>query len=213
LTMIRQPNDNGYSYIGTIVMPLLAQERTPENVRTLTQALHKIFDYYIRFYMLQGGIHDQNPLYQDTYQEMYLNCIELLHSVRLDETTTFNRIKRYYNKSVQGWIHNKIWLKKKRQLDIVIDEPTVNKHIDNKNRYLDIEYKTDLGTVDVHIDRELPYYFELLSTMFGTVVYKKKHFYEKRYREAVFYGYLRNGRLVRAVDFFNLKYGAVFHGN
>jgi hypothetical protein len=197
------------------VLALIKQQpRSKEAVSEIVKAMHPIFDYYIKSYLIHARIFTHHDMFNDYYQDVYVECTRLAAKV-YDEWggADFNRIKRYFNKSVSGWVHNKVYLRKKKQVDIVVDNDHVLAQRDAYSAYDEVDYDTDMHTVEDHVNGSMGRYFELISALLGAEVYHKKNFYERRFRDTVFYKYLQTGQLMSADDFFRSKFGTVFGDN
>lgn len=209
-----EPNDEGFSYLAEPVLALVRQPRTKGNLSELLGVLHPVIDYYIKYYLYEFGLYDTHPDHDDAYGDTYRNVIDLLNKiepVRGGELTEFNRVKRYLNKSISGWLYNRIYKKRKRMVEMTKNEVYLMFYPDQKCQALEVEYTIDLETVKAHIDKELGFYFELYGTLFGSeAARKRRKLAEKQYRDAVYLQFHQTGKLMDAVDFFEMKFGRMF---
>ena len=90
-----------FEEVGDEVMSLLRKEQTPVVYASLCEHLYPVWDYYINFYLYKFRIFDGHEERSELYQQLYLKCLEMLRRVK-HEGNDFNRIKRYFNKSIYG---------------------------------------------------------------------------------------------------------------
>jgi len=208
--MKNQCNDDGFSYLETPAMYLFARPRTRNNVRDIIKMIHPILDYYIKYYLYKYRIYDNHPEHLDYYGDTYVFCCELLYNVQ-HTGNNFNRIKRYINKSISGWLYNKVYKKKKKCIELTKDELAVALQVDYRDDFAEVEYHHDLRQLKQTLATELDFYFELFSTVYGNIVFKHKEEFKKKYYDAAFLKYLKTGQLLQAIDFFENKYGNIFN--
>jgi hypothetical protein len=215
-------------------MALLAGERTRKNVSLLLALMHSIIDYYIRFYMYRFGIYDSHPDRGDIYGETYVRCVDLVGELRLDGivprgdyagqlsghgrpvvvergTANFNRIKRYLNKSIAGWIYNRVFKRRKRDIELTKDEAALLMHMDLEDNYGEVETAADIETIERHLESESAFYVELCSAMTAAPGRREKAV--RQYRDMVYASYSSTGRLPGAEDVFAERFGGVFGGD
>lgn len=229
----RAPVDDGFSFLERRAMALFAAERTQKNVSELLEILHPILDYYIRFYLYRFGIHDSHEDRGDIYGETYVRAVDLLGKIRLEGivprgdyrgqldsggqrtdasaekgTANFNRVKRYINKSIGGWIYNRVFKRPKRDIELTKDDLAALVYPDPEDKYGEVETAADIETIEKHLKTETPMYTELCSAMSGA---RERHAsVVRQYRDTVYEAYSETGKLPGAEDVFSDRFGRAF---
>ncbi len=183
------------------IMRLLAKKKTEHVVGALCEYFYPVWHYYINYYLYINKVYDEHPDYNDIYQELYVNCTEILKKdkVKLDGNN-FNRIKRYFNKSISGWVINRLFKKKKKQIEFDYSDMREFKVTVN-NDFEHVEYLSDLAKIEKHISGSFDFYFSLVIFNIPDLNTKKdrKKFKEK-FRNKIYSGYRETGRLLQPVE-------------
>ena len=202
--------------VGQQVMDII--QRGPEasgdrqQVSEVLHLMHDTIDYYIRFYLGQARIFEHHEQFRDYYHDIYLKCTILVGKICREWTdANYNRIKRYINKSISGWVHNALYLVKKKQIVLVIDTAAVMSQYGIANEYGAVDCAADIATVENHISSSLPRFFELVHAIEGDDVYTSKDKLAGRFRSAVMYEYVRSGRIMSVDEYFCKLTGAIFN--
>lgn len=174
-----------------------------QQVSEVLRLMHDTIDYYIRFYLGQARIFEHHTQFRDHYHDIYLKCTTLVSKVCREWTdANYNRIKRYINKSIAGWVHNALYLIKKKQIVLIIDTAAVMSQYGAANEYGAVECTVDMGIVEQHILSSSHRLFEMYSALMGDVAYTDKDQIIARFRSAVMYEYAKSGSLMTVDDYF-----------
>ena len=195
--------DFTFSELEKSIMHLLRQKRSREVARKLCFTFHPIWHYYINFYLYKNGIYDNNSEKDNMYNEVFVKCVELLDKVKYDVNTDFNRIKRFYNVSIGGWIFNLRAAARKSQITHVSDPQVLYNIISDDAAGERVEYTYDMKIVARHIKSQRGIFKEL-----SKLIYDKYKAYEM-FKAAVFERYLLDGRLLSAEDYFQKRVGSM----
>jgi hypothetical protein len=123
----------------------------------------------------------------------------------------FNRIKRYYNKSIHGFVLNEAYKKDKMLIYSKIgdsEEDIMQSVPDRENNIYEFEIKNDFDLVLKHIDAQFPIYFEYCAT-FRNDIYMLKDLFKRRFKRYVFKEFKKSGRLISGEEVFGRRYISV----
>ena len=193
------------------VMALLSKNRTDKIRNKLVALLAPIWTYYINYYLYRFKIYDKHPEHDDVFNEMFVKCVELLSKVQY-EGTDFNRVKRYFNKSIHGWIFNKLYYIKKKDLEYTKEELSDLWYADSVDQFKEVEYYIDLNMLEAHIKKQVPFCLEYYTTIFGMLSLKQRTIYACAYKRTAYKRYFANGQLLNADEFCRGRIGRAFLG-
>jgi uncharacterized protein YktA (UPF0223 family) len=197
-----------FEFLEKKIMYLLRGERTPFVKQLLGKYFYPIWRYYINFYMNQMGIEEARR--DDVFQTIYLSCSEMLDGIKW-RGNDFNRIKRYYNKSIHGFVLNEAYKKDKKLVYSKTGESAdsmLQSVPDIENNVYEFEVRNDLELVKAHIEEQFPIYFEYCATFRGDI-YSMKNLFKERFRRYVLKEFKKSGRLMSGEDVFGRKYISV----
>jgi hypothetical protein len=196
-----------FDELGKPIMLALVKTRTSAVMKKLLQLFLPIWEYYISYHLGRYRIYSEHADFPELHQEIYLYCIEVLKRVEGGKGNEFNRIKRYFNRSIQGWLINRIYTKQKRDIELTKDDVSLMMYPDQDNQYKVVELTTDLCTLEKHVDKEYGTYQELCGSLLGDVIYKEKKTYFNRFRKQVYDQYRETGKLLTAQEIFKTRFG------
>lgn len=195
------------------IMEKLREERTHENRKELLELFLPIWDYYIRYYLYKHGLNDQHANIHDMYSDLYCNCVDLLQKVKTRPETNFNRIKRYYNKSIAGWTYNLLYKKKRLPTIVNMDDVDIELFPDRVRPDRELEYILDSEKLEKVAEEQSIEYVDLFSFLIGKDALKKhKERHQRSYREKVFASYMHDGSIPPAMRMFDKRIGALLIG-
>lgn len=181
--------------------------------KRLVRIFHDIWTYYIKYYLGRYRIYDKHIEYPEYYNTIYCKCLDMLPRLQKlgDERNLFNRIKRYFNVSVSGLVHNTFAPPPASHPTFLRDEVILTSIESHQTTHAIIDYGIDMVIVQDLITKAVKDYLELYSVMYGMDTYiRRKKLLEKQITNDLYAQYLKDGILQNGADYFNSRIGSIF---
>lgn len=187
----------------------LSKRRTLESDKKLTKLFAPIWTVYINYWLYYFHITDSHPERGDIFGDTFCHCVDTLTKV---EEINFNRVKRYYNKSIEGWIRNRLYKTQKRKIETIPGEELF-KILPDKNKDIqELEFNRDMKKVVTYFEKQRIIFTEIYYTIFQDRAKEDYDRAQTRYKNAVCEMYLDSGLLLSAEEYLNKRIGFVFGG-
>jgi len=206
-TLVSKEKKMSFSDLEEEIMTTLEINPRASVLKKLNQLFHPLFNYYINFQLFSRRIYDQHDEYPEAYQILYEKCLTLIPKLDTNKAT-YNVIKLYINKSVQGWLFNLLY-KKSSRLDVTRDDLAMATVIDPYDYYGDIECNADFRRMEEHIRREGGLYAELHNVLFDHD-YLPPSRLRRYFRDRVYLHYHKTGNLLSAGELAHQRFGGLF---